>query len=138
MLACVRATFFLAIALIDTAAPVRAADYACEGLVAAGQKMICSGFEPNWAVELSCDGATMSSSFIDAFSGNGIQTTPGTVTFSSRDPWTFETSHPVRGTIAATPGGCTDEGDNVRDFTFTPTAAPGLTGPFHSFCCRMQ
>ena len=43
----------------------------------------------------------------------------------------------VRGTIAATPGGCTDESDAVRDFTFTPTAAPGLSPPFHSFCCRI-
>ena len=114
-----------------------AADYSCEGLVPAGQRMICSGFEPNWAVELVCNGGAMSANFIDAFSGDGIQTTSGTVTFSSQDPWTFETSHPVRGTIAATPGGCTDESDAVRDFTFTPTAAPGLSGPFNSFCCRI-
>jgi hypothetical protein len=25
----------------------------------------------------------------------------------------------------------------VRDFTFTPTAAPGLSGPFFPFCCRV-
>ena len=99
--------------------------------------MICSGFEPNWAIKLTCGGAGMTADFIDAFSGAGIQTTPGTVTFSSADPWTFETSHPVKGTIAATPGGCTDESDAVRDFTFTPTAAPGLSGPFFSFCCRV-
>ena len=137
MLAFLRPTVFAA-TLAAACAPALAADYACEGgLVPAGQRMICSGFEPNWAVELVCNGGTMSSNFIDAFSGGSVQTTPGTVTFSSNDPWTFETSHPVRGTIAATPGGCTDESDAVRDFTFTPTAAPGLSGPFHSFCCRI-
>jgi hypothetical protein len=122
------------------AAPMAAAaaDYACENLVPSGETMICSGFEPNWAIKLTCNGGAMSSTFVDAFSGDGIQETPGTVTFSSMDPWTFETSHPVTGTIAATPGGCTDESDAVRDFTFTPTAAPGLSGPFFSFCCRMQ
>ena len=127
----------LAATLSATSGSALAADYSCEGLVPAGQRMICSGFEPNWAVELTCNGSTMEANFIDAFSGDGIQTTPGTVTFSSQDPWTFETSHPVRGTIAATPGGCTDESDAVRDFTFTPTAAPGLSGPFFPFCCRV-
>ncbi|HEY6630102.1 MAG TPA: hypothetical protein VIZ90_01490 [Rhizobiaceae bacterium] len=128
----------LAATLAAFAGPALAADFACEGgLVPAGQRMICSGFEPNWAVELVCNGGSMSANFVDAFSGSSVQTTPGTVTFSSNDPWTFETSHPVRGTIAATPGGCTDESDAVRDFTFTPTAAPGLSGPFNSFCCRV-
>jgi hypothetical protein len=136
MLAVLRQTL-LATTLIAACAPAFAADYACEGLVPVGERMICSGFEPNWAVELVCNGSTMTANFIDAFSGSGVQTTPGTVTFSSQDPWTFETSHPVRGTIAATPGGCTDESDAVRDFTFTPTAAPGLSGPFFSFCCRV-
>lgn len=125
-----------AVSLLAASGAALAADYACEGLVPVGQKMICSGFEPNWAIEFTCDGQT-SSNFIDAFSGDDIQTTPGTVTFSSQDPWTFETSHPVRGTIASTPGGCTDESDAVRDFTFTPTAAPGLSGPFFPFCCRV-
>ena len=114
-----------------------AADLACNGLLETGQKMICSGFEPNWALELSCDGG-MSSNFIDAFSGDGIQTTPGAITFATEDPWQLETSHPVSGTIAYTPGGCTDESDAVRDFTFTPTAAPGLTAPFFPFCCRVE
>ena len=127
----------LAATLAAASGPVFAADYSCEGLVPAGQRMICSGFEPNWAVEFTCNGGATGANFIDAFSGSDIQTTPGTVTFSSQDPWTFETSHPVRGTIAATPGGCTDESDAVRDFTFTPTAAPGLSGPFFPFCCRV-
>ncbi len=119
-------------------APLSAADYSCNGLVPFGQKMICPGFEPNWAVELVCAGPQMTSTFIDAFSGGAIQTTPGSVAFSSENPWTFETSHPVTGSIAYTPGGCTDEGDNVHDFTFTPTGAPGLSGPFFPFCCRLE
>ncbi|MCY0147905.1 hypothetical protein OEG84_09315 [Hoeflea sp. G2-23] len=114
-----------------------AADLSCNGLLQPGQRMICSGFEPNWALQLSCDG-TMSSTFIDAFSGDTIQSTPGSVSFASENPWQLETSHPVKGAIAYTPGGCTDESDAVRDFTFTPTGAPGLPGPFFSFCCRME
>ena len=115
-----------------------AADYTCNGLVQTGERMICSGFEPNWAIALTCDGASMSATFIDGFSGNDVQSTPGTVTFSSSDPWTLSTSHGVEGTIAQTPAGCTDESDAVRDFTFTPTAAPGLSGPFFPFCCRFE
>lgn len=126
-----------ALATLLIAQPLHAADFTCDGLVPSGQKMICPGFEPNWAVELICSGDTMTSNFIDAFSGD-ITETPGTVMFSSQDPWTFETSHPVTGTIAYTPAGCTDEGDNVHDFTFTPTSAPGLNGPFFPFCCRIE
>ncbi|SOE11974.1 hypothetical protein SAMN05877838_0861 [Hoeflea halophila] len=99
--------------------------------------MISSGFEPNWALELKCDG-DMSAGFIDAFSGDGIKTTPGTVMFITENPWLLETSHPVTGTIAYTPGGCTDERGAVGDFTFTPTGAPGLSAPFYPFCCRMK
>ena len=128
------ATFLLAGAL--TAA--EAADLSCDGLVPLGKTMICSGFEPNWAVELVCAGPAMTSTFIDAFSGGGITTTPGTAAFASTDPWTFTTSHGIAGSVAATPAGCTDEGDNVRDFTFTPTAVPGLSGPFFPFCCRIE
>lgn len=116
----------------------QAADLTCNNLVPSGQKMICSGFEPNWAVELVCAGGTMSSNFVDAFSGSGIITTPGSVTFSTENPWTFSTSTGVSGAIAYTPAGCQDEGDNVHDFTFTPTAAPGLSGPFFPFCCRLE
>lgn len=118
-------------------AAAQAADLSCNGLVPPGQKMICAGFEPNWAVELLCNGST-TSNFIDAFSGNDIQTTPGSVNFSSEDPWVFQTSHGIAGSIAYTPGACQDEGDNTHDFTFTPAAAPGLTGPFFPFCCRLQ
>jgi hypothetical protein len=120
------------------ALPATAADFSCNGLVPLGKKMICPGFEPNWAVELLCDSPTMTSNFIDAFSGSGIATTPGSVVFTSENPWIFSTSHPIEGSIAYTPAGCTDEGDNVHDFTFTPTAAPGLPGPFFPFCCRVE
>ncbi|WP_417412419.1 hypothetical protein [Hoeflea sp.] len=126
----------LALTIAHPAALV-AADLSCNGLLETGQTMICSGFEPNWALELSCDGG-MSTNFIDAFSGDGIQTTPGSITFASENPWQLATSHPVTGTIAYTPGGCTDESDAVRDFTFTPTGAPGLSPPFYPFCCRMK
>lgn len=117
--------------------PATAADFTCNGLVPTGQKMICAGFEPNWAIELMCHGDTMGSNFIDAFSGD-ITETEGMVVFLSEDPWVFETEHPVTGSIAYTPAGCTDEGDNVHDFTFTPTGAPGLSGPFFPFCCRIE
>lgn len=119
------------------ALPAAAADLSCNGLIAPGQKMICAGFEPNWAIELVCNGS-MTSNFIDAFSGAGIQTTPGSVTFSSENPWQFETSHPVTGSIAYTPAGCQDESDRFFDFTFTPTGAPGLNPPFFPFCCRVE
>lgn len=114
-----------------------AADLSCNGLIEPGQTMICSGFEPNWALKLSCHGE-MSSTFIDAFSGDGIQTTSGSISFATENPWQLETSHPVTGTIAYTPGGCTDESDRVSDFTFTPTGAPGLSPPFFPFCCRTE
>jgi len=115
-----------------------AADFSCDGLVPLGSRMICAGFEPNWAVELICAGGTMSSTFVDAFSGATIIRTPGSVAFSSQNPWVFSTSTGVSGSIAYTPAGCTDEADRVHDFTFTPTAAPGLAGPFFPFCCRIE
>ncbi len=130
--------FCLSFALVLSHTPsALAADMSCNGLLQTGQTMICSGFEPNWALELTCDGA-MSSAFIDAFSGDDIKTTPGSVAFATENPWQLETSHPVKGSIAYTPGGCTDESDAIHDFTFTPTAAPGLPGPFFPFCCRIE
>lgn len=137
MLARKTALLALLCSALNAPAAVQAADLSCNGLVPPGQKMICAGFEPNWAIELICNGG-MTSNFIDAFSGNDIQTTPGSVGFSSENPWRFQTSHGIAGSIAYTPAGCTDEGDNVHDFTFTPAAAPGLSGPFFPFCCRIE
>ena len=115
-----------------------AADLSCAGLLAPGQTMTCSGFEPNWALELTCHGE-MSSNFVNAFSGDTIQRTPGSVTFATQNPWKLETGHPVTGTIAYTPAGCQDESDRSFDFTFTPTGAPGLEGrQFFPFCCRVE
>jgi hypothetical protein len=128
-----------AAALLLAIAPcASAADLSCNGLVPSGSSLICAGFEPNWAVELSCSSGAMRSTFIDGFSGDAVRSTAGTITFSSRDPWTFETSHPVKGTIARTPSGCTDESGARRNYTFTPTAAPGLHGPLRPFCCRVR
>jgi hypothetical protein len=129
-----------ALALLVLAMPAggQAADFACNGLVPLGQKMICPGFEPNWALELSCAGDTMTANFVDAFSGSGIVSTPGSVAFTSSNPWTLTTSQGVSGSIAYTPAGCRDEGDNVHDFTFTPAAAPGVDPPFFPFCCRIE
>lgn len=50
------------------ALPATAADLSCNNLISSGQKMICAGFEPNWALTLSCSGTAMSSTFMDAFS----------------------------------------------------------------------
>jgi len=116
-----------------------AADLSCNGLLETGQSMICTGSEPNWGLELTCDGGGMSATFLDAFSGDGIQRTPGSISFATENPWQLETSHPVKGTIAYTPGGCTDESDAVYDFAFTATTAPGLEDrQFYPLCCRMR
>lgn len=133
-----RHAFRTALALAAFSHPAIAADLTCNGLVPAGARFICSAFEPNYALVLTCDGETASSTFIDAFSGADIIETPGSVTFASENPWTLSTSHGIQGTIAYTPAGCTDESDAVRDFTFTPTAVPGLSGPFFPFCCRVE
>ena len=127
---------FLSAVVVPSA--LAAADFSCAGLVPLGQKMICAGIEPNWAVELVCADSTMTSNFVDAFSGASIITTPGTVSFSSYDPWTFTTSTGVAGSLAHTPTGCQDESERIYDFAFTPTAAPGLGGPYSPFCCRLE
>ena len=65
--------------LVAVPASGEAADITCNGLVPLGQKMVCAGFEPNWALELVCAGDTVTANFIDAFSGSTITNTPGSV-----------------------------------------------------------
>jgi hypothetical protein len=137
----VRASLTAAISLTAaTLAPAGAADYSCDGLVVTGQKLVCSSFEPNWSLEFTCDGRTMQATFTDAFSGNSIQTTPGTATFSLQDPWTFTTSHGISGSIEHSPGICTAESGEPRDYQLTPTALPpgSPNVQMHPFCCEMQ
>lgn len=129
------ATIFAA---LSTPQAASAADVMCNALVPGGAKMICPGFEPNWAVEFLCNGPVMTSNFIDAFSGDTITTTPGSVAFSSQDPWVFSTSHGVSGSVAYTPAGCRDESDAVFDFTLTTTSVPGFSGPIAPICCRIE
>lgn len=132
----VRAAVILFAAL--NVAGAAAADISCEGLVPSGSRMICPGFEPNWAVELLCDGQTMTSTFIDAATGDEITRTPGGVTFTAQDPWEFSTGHGIRGSIAHTPAGCRDESDAEFDFTLTPKAVPGFPEPYYPICCRIE
>lgn len=116
----------------------QAADLSCNGLVPDSSKLICPGFEPNWGVELLCNGTTMSANYLDAFTGDGIQSTPGTVTFATQDPWAFETSHGISAEIAYTPAACIDEGDYVHDFTMITIVQPDYSGPITEICCRME
>lgn len=132
------ATLALTLSLIALAPPAGAADISCNGLVPPGAKMICPGFEPNWAVELLCGSEGMSSNFVDAFSGDDVVVTPGDVTFISENPWGFSTSHGVSGLISHTPGACQDESDRTFDFTLTTNAVPGYTGQVAPICCRLE
>ncbi|WP_099864615.1 hypothetical protein [Pararhizobium haloflavum] len=118
--------------------PANAADYSCNNLVPAGSRMICPGFEPNWAVELICEEPVMSSNYINAFSGDEITETPGNASVTSQDPWSFSTSHGIEGTIAFTPGQCQDESDRFFDFTLTTTAQPDFPGSIPDICCRIE
>ena len=83
-------------------------------------------------------GSTVTLNFVDGVSGSGITRTPGLVSFSSENPWSFSAGTGVAGKIADTPAACRDEGDNIHDFTFRPTLAPGLGEPFFPFCCRIE
>ncbi len=128
----------LPICLTMATAPGVAADLSCNGLVPPGTTMICAGFEPNWAVEFTCGGAGMQSTFIDAFSGDAITRTPGSVEFSGEDPWRYRTSHGIAGTITHTPGGCQDESDRMFDFHHVTQSVPGFDGRVADFCCRFR
>lgn len=121
-----------------SATSLQAADFLCNNLVPAGSTMICPGFEPNWAVELVCSGAGMTANFVDAFSGDTITTTPGSVSFASDDPWSFNTNHGVAGTITYTPAACQDESDRTFDYTLSTTSVPGYNGQIASICCRIE
>ncbi len=132
---------FTALALslsIFSSSPAWPADPTCNNLVPSGAKMICPGFEPNWAVELICDGEQMSADFVDAFSGDDIVTTPGSVSFLSEKPWAISTSHGIKGLIAYTPGACQDESDRFFDFTLTTTALPDYSDQVAPICCRIE
>jgi len=131
-------TAALSLSLISLALPAGAADISCNNLVPLGAKMICPGFEPNWAVEFICAGEEMTSNFVDAFSGSEITNTPGSVTFLSEKPWGFNTDHGISGLVAYTPGACQDESDRLFDFTLTTTAVPGYTGQVAPICCRIE
>lgn len=119
----------------EPAAPPTLAD--CKSLVPPGGRMVCAAFEPNWAISLTCGATGLASRFTDAYSGNDIVETPGSVTLSKQDPWVLLTSHGLAGSIASTPGACHDDAGVTFDFTLTPTAIPGLTEP-QSACCRIE
>jgi hypothetical protein len=135
-----RPFLFLACAALLVPGPqALSADYtACNNLVPVGSRMICPGFEPNWAVELICEEPVMSSNYIDAFTGDEITETPGNAMFISQNPWTFTTSHGIAGTITSTPGQCQDESDRFFDFTLTTTTQPDFPGTIPEICCRIE
>lgn len=118
--------------------PASAADFSCNGLVPIGNTMICPGFEPNWAVKLSCTEEGMSSAFVDGFSGPDIVETPGRIAVHSENPWGIDTEHGLTGLIVYTPDGCRDASDRGFDFTFTPNAVPGISGQVAPICCRIE
>ena len=124
--------------LASSAAPAAAADLSCNQLVPSGGKMICPGFEPNWALELECDQGELTANFIDAFSGDDIVTIAGEISILSDDPWGFSTSHGVEGLISRTPGACQDESDRIFDLTLTTDAIPGYSGQIAPICCRIE
>lgn len=109
----------------------------CANLLAQGGKIICSAFEPNWAIELICGRSSLTSNFIDAFTGDAMEQTPGPVNLSHENPWVFRTTQGFEGSIASTPGACRDESDQAFDFTLTPTEVPGVMDP-RTTCCRIE
>lgn len=109
----------------------------CSNLLAPGAKIICSAFEPNWAIELICSQSDLTSNFIDAFSGDSMERTSGPVSLSRENPWVFRTRQGFEGSIASTPGACRDESDQAFDFTLTPVEVPGVLDP-QTACCRIE
>ncbi|KAB2941746.1 MAG: hypothetical protein K8F92_10295 [Hyphomicrobium sp.] len=109
----------------------------CANLLVPGAKIICSAFEPNWAIELICGQSDLTSNFIDAFSGDSMEKTSGPVGLSRENPWVFRTRQGFVGSIASTPGACRDESDKAFDFTLTPVEVPGVLDP-QTACCRIE
>ncbi len=130
--------FSLFLCSLLPAAPAGAADLSCNQLVPGGAKMICPGFEPNWALELVCQQGELTANFVDAFSQEDIVVSAGDITFLSDDPWGFSTTHGVEGLISRTPQACQDESDKIYDLTLTTDAIPGYTGDIPAICCRFQ
>ena len=119
--------------------PPREIDVACTNLVPRGARMICYGFEPDWHLSLECSGATTKSDLVtyDAAIGD-YSTSRGTARFLSQNPWEFNTSHGVVGSIASTPAACIDDVEPNFDFTLTPQVVPGLWRPQAYVCCRIK
>ncbi|HMB48684.1 MAG TPA: hypothetical protein VKN63_10445 [Afifellaceae bacterium] len=128
----------ISLSLVIFAAPAWSADLSCNNLVPPGAKLVCPGFEPNWAVEFICEGEGMTANFVDAFSSEDIIVSPGDVNFLSEEPWGFTTSHGVSGLITSTPEACQDESDQFFDFTMTTTEVPGIEDQAGPICCRME
>ena len=131
-------TFSLFIGFLALAVPASAADLSCNQLVPSAAKLICSGFEPNWALQLECTQGEMTATFFDAFTQDKIVPTAGDITFLSENPWGFSTSHGVEGLIARTPQACQDESDRIFDLTLTTDVIPGYSGQIAPICCRFE
>ncbi len=129
---------FLLFGFLSPVAPASAADLTCNQLVPSGAKMICPGFEPNWALELVCEQGELTANYVDAFSDEDIIVTAGDITLLSEDPWGVSTSHGVEGLITRTPQACQDESDRIYDLTLTTDAIPGYTGQIAPICCRLE
>lgn len=111
-------------------------EHGCGKLTAPGETLVCDAFEPSWSIAFRCEGSRLTTSFTDFFSSADLLKTPGTATLQSQDPWSFRTSQGLAGTVAATPGGCLDDGGQTLDFTLTPKVVPGLEKP-ETICCRI-
>lgn len=111
------------------------ANAACAGLVPQQGRMVCSGFEPNWAITIECRNSRPTASFVDPLT---LQSHPGSVTVTGQHPWLIETNHGVVGVIAFTPNGCPDESERVFDFTMRASKVPGLSGRIYPICCRVE
>jgi hypothetical protein len=120
---------------LTEASPQSTAAGQCANLIAPGARMYCSGFEPNWAVGFTCTGSGLAADFTDPAT---LKPTPGTVRFSSQNPWAFKTSHGVEGIVVHAPGRCRDEADQVFDYSLFATAVPGLRSPIAQICCRVE